>query len=100
MHLSIQQEQKEKLEQNNVMSFKEIMDIVEAFQIASGQSFAIGKTIAILDFLKKGNSIVIQNFDNTGEVIVVFSVTELANIFKSIDKFVDLESDKEFKSFF
>lgn len=39
-----------KLRENNVIACEEILKIADAFQITSGQSYAIGKTKGILDF--------------------------------------------------
>lgn len=100
MSFSIQLEQKKKLEQSNLIAFKEIMAIIDAFQIASGQSFAINKTKAILEFLKEGNIMVIEDFISAGERRTVSSVVELADTFRSIDKKVDLVRDSEFRLFF
>ncbi|NOS90690.1 MAG: hypothetical protein HOP30_02100 [Cyclobacteriaceae bacterium] len=73
---------------------------MSAFQIASGQNFAIGKTKALLDFIKQGKSIIIENFDYTDKNKEVSSIKELVNIFKDIDQFVDLSNDKDFKEYF
>lgn len=98
--LDFQQQQKESIKKNPIISYKEICDILNAFQIASGQGFAIGKTKALLDYIKEGHSFTIENFNNTNEQRVVKSTNELANLYKDIDQFVDLLNDKDFKEYF
>ena len=100
MIFAIQQQQKVKLEANNKISYKEICEILDAFQITSGQSFAIGKTKALLEYLKKGNSFVIENFDYSNKNKEASSTIELVNIYKDIDQFIDLSTDKDFKQYF
>jgi hypothetical protein len=100
MSISIQQQQKEKLEANNKISYKEVCEILDAFQIASGQGFAIGKTKALLDFLKEGKSIIIKNFDYSDDDKKISSIKQLVNIYKDIDQFIDLTTDKDFKQYF
>lgn len=99
-NLNFQQQQKKNIANNPSISYKEICDILNAFQIASGQGFAIGKTKALLDYIKEGHSFTIENFNNSNERRVVKSTKELANIYKSIDQFVDLPNDKEFNEYF
>lgn len=98
--IDFQQQQKESIKKNPIISYKEICDILNAFQIASGQGFAIGKTKALLDYIKEGYSFTIENFNNTNEQIVIKSTNELANIYKDIDQFIDLPKDKDFKEYF
>lgn len=99
-NLDFRQQQKESIKNNPIISYKEICDILNAFQIASGQGFAIGKTKALLDYIKEGHSFTIENFNNSNEQRVVKSTNELANIYKGIDQFVDLPNDKDFKEYF
>jgi hypothetical protein len=94
------QQQKERIENHNTISYKEICEILDAFQIASGQGFAIGKTKALLDYLKKGKNFIIENFEHSNNQRIVSTLSELANIFKDIDQFVDLPNDKDFKEYF
>lgn len=49
MGVDFQQEMSKKLDVSNIISYKEVNDIMIAFQITSGQGFAIGKTKALLD---------------------------------------------------
>ena len=91
---------KKQLDNTATISYKEICEILDAFQIASGQGFAIGKTKALLDFLKGGNSITIENFNYSNENKNVSSTKQLANIYKHIDLYIDLASDKDFKNYF
>lgn len=100
MIFAIQQQQKEKIEAYSKISYKEICEILDAFQVASGQSFAIGKTRALLEYLKNGNSFVIENYDYSNKNKEVSSIIELVNIYKDIDQFIDLTTDKDFKQYF
>lgn len=100
MIANFQHELKEQLDSTASISYKEICEILDAFQIASGQGFAIGKTKALLDFLKDGNSITIENFDYSNENKKVSTIKQLANIYKDIDQFIDLTTDKDFKQYF
>ena len=100
MSFAIQREQLEKLEHSGILSFKELTEILDAFQIASGQGLAIGKTKGILDYLRKGNKLVIENFNNSVEDKTVHTKEELAVIYSTIDKYVDLKNDKDFKAYF
>ena len=100
MSLNIQNQLREQLENKASISFKEICEILDAFQIASGQGFAIGKTKALLDFLKNGKSFIIENFNYTNETKEVSSIKQLVNIYKHIDQFIDLSNDKDFKEYF
>ena len=91
---------KEQLIIKKSISYKEICEILDAFQIASGQGFAIGKTKALLDFLKEGKSFVIENFEYTDKGTEVTSINQLVNIFNDIDKLIDLSKDKDFIEYF
>ncbi len=99
-NFDFQQQQKESLKNNPAISYKELCDILNAYQIASGQSFAFGKTKALFDYLKEGHSFTIESFNNSNEERVVSSINELANIYKDIDQFIDLHKDKDFKEYF
>ncbi|NVO10124.1 MAG: hypothetical protein HXX16_09205 [Bacteroidales bacterium] len=99
-NLDFQQQQKESLKNNPAISYKELCDILDAFQISSGQGFAIGKTKALLDYIKEGHSFTIESFNNSNEQRVVSSINELVNIYKGIDQFIDLSKDKDFKGYF
>lgn len=97
---NFQHELKEQLDNTASISYKEICEILDAFQIASGQSFAIGKTNALLDFLKDGSSITIENFGYSNENKKLSTIKQLANIYKDIDQYVDLTTDNDFKQYF
>lgn len=100
MSFLIQQKLSEELNNTGVISFKEICEILDAFQIASGQGFAIGKTKAILGYIKEGNNLIIENFEYSNNQKIIHSLKELVNIYKDIDQFIDLSTDKDFKSYF
>lgn len=100
MSVDFQKEMSKKLDASNIISYKEINDIMIAFQIASGQGFAIGKTKALLDYLKRGNILVIENFEDSNENKIAKSMGDLAMIYKKIDSFIDIANDKDFKEYF
>ena len=60
------------LKQNNTIPVEEIQNIIDAFQIASGQGYAIGNTKGILGFLK-----------NYGEIKIINDVGELKLILQT-----------------
>jgi len=100
MSFIFQKQLKDQLEALNAISYKEICEIINAFQVASGQGFAIGKTKALLDYLKGGKSLIIENFEDSNNEMTVSTITELANIYKKIDSYIDLPTDKDFKQYF
>jgi DNA-binding transcriptional MerR regulator len=100
MNFEIYRSLQEKLEETGTLTFKELKEILDAFQIASGQGFAIAKTKAILDYLKKGNALTIENFNNSGATQTIQTKEELASIYKNLDEYVDLKNDKDFKDYF
>lgn len=85
---------------NKSVDYKEIMEIANAFQVSSGQSFAIGKTQALLDFLAQGNEIIIENFQKFGDRNILHSINDLMVLFKNLDEYIDLETDDNFESYF
>jgi len=84
----------------NTIDYTELLKITDAFQIASGQGYAIEKTSTLLDFIKNGYALVIENFPRRGEHKIVSSVEELADIFKSIDEYIDLKEEVALKKYF
>ena len=58
------------------------LEIAEAFQVASGQGFAIGKVLGMMNFLLKGHSFLIKDFDGEGKHMQVRTAEELADLFK------------------
>ncbi|MGE0569389.1 MAG: hypothetical protein AB7O73_15725 [Bacteroidia bacterium] len=100
MNLNFYEELKKKLEVLNVISYEELREIMDAFQIASGQGFAIGKTKALLDYLKTGRVLTVEHFDYSDQKKLVSTVNELANIYMDIDNSINLPTDKDFKEYF
>ncbi|MEO6904168.1 MAG: hypothetical protein ABI315_13600 [Bacteroidia bacterium] len=100
MSLAIQQKLRDELNNTGAISYKEVCEILEAFQISSGQGFAIGKTKAVLEYLKKERSLIIENFDKSGNSKTIHSIAELAKMYREIDPLIDLSMDKEFKDYF
>jgi hypothetical protein len=104
MSYIVEQEQKtrmmNKLQASSSIDYQELLDITNAFQIASAQSYATGNTKALLDFLKGGNTITILNFDYSTTTKVLKSIRDLADTLKSIDPYIDLPNDEDFKKYF
>lgn len=96
----IQKEQEEQLDETGSITYSDLIEILDAFQIASGQTYAIGKTKALVMYLKKGHILTIKNFENSGTDKQVTSLQELATIFKNIDEYIDLKNHKDFKEYF
>jgi len=93
---------KRKIDHNreNTIDYTELLKITDAFQIASGQGYAIEKTKTLLDVIKNGYTLVIENFQELGANKIVSSVDELADIFKSIDEYIDLKEEAALKKYF
>lgn len=51
-------------EQNGCILLQDLLQILDAYQIASGQEFAASKTHALLDYLKKNSQIIVMNSDS------------------------------------
>jgi hypothetical protein len=88
------------LNESNSIDFKNLLNIADAFQIASGQGYAIGSTKALLDFLKQGNEIKIMNFNGSQSEQLINSPHQLALILRNIDSCIDLRNDIDFKNYF
>lgn len=89
-----------KLRADSSIDYQEVLDIVDAFQVASGRSYAVGNTKAWLDFLAEGGLITIRNFDRSSSSRILKSAKDLSDMFKTIDQYVDLSSDVEFSKYF
>jgi hypothetical protein len=68
-----------------------MLKIADAFQIASGQELAIGKTKGMLDFLKNCGEIIVRN--DEGVKAVLKTKHDLAAFYSSIDPNVTIEKD-------
>lgn len=91
---------KVKLNLSSCITFKELTDITDAFQISSGQSFAIGSTKALIEFIKEKNILIITNYLESNAEYKVSTIRELANIYNQIDPSIDLLNDKGFDEYF
>jgi len=87
-----------KLKKENIIGYDEILKITDAFQIASGQGLAIGKTKGILDFLKNCGEIIVKNDEEIKTVLE--TKYDLANLYFSIDPYIRIENDMIFNSYF
>jgi hypothetical protein len=87
-----------KLKQENIIAYDEILKITDAFQIASGQGLAIGKTKGMLDFLKNCGEIIVKNNEEIKTVLK--TKYDLAQLYLSIDSYIAIEKDLIFNSYF
>lgn len=88
-----------KLKENNTITYEEILEILEAFQIASAQGYAIGKTKGILNYIKNYGKIIIEDhFDN--QKITLMNNHDLSEFYKKIDNSIDIEIDPAFITYF
>ena len=90
-----QDEMIRKLKKDNCISYSEICDITYAFQIASGQSYAIGKTKGMLDYLDRFGNIHIVDLPN-GKEVYLKTNSDLADLYLSHDKCIDLKENSSF----
>ncbi|MEL4308121.1 hypothetical protein [Joostella sp. CR20] len=88
-----------KLKENNSITYEEILGIANAFQIASGQGYAIGKTKGILDFLKKYGDVHIISIPEEGELILKTN-NDLYILLRDIDNNIDIKADSSFETYF
>lgn len=82
----------------NTIKQSDIQEIIDAFQVASGQSYAIKNTEKILLMLEKYNDIEIFKADNS--IIKLSNAEELSDYILSIDEYVDLKKVNDLKRFF
>lgn len=87
------------LKENNIITYEDILKITDAFQIASGQGYAIGRTKAILDFLKKYGDVHIMSIPKKGELTLKTN-DDLYLLFRDIDNDIDIKADSNFESYF
>jgi hypothetical protein len=87
------------LKNKNEVGYNEILNIANAFQIASGQGYAIGKTKGMLDFLKQNGEILIIS-TTTGEKTIIKTNEDLTSLFRNIDEEININSDPNFKNYF
>lgn len=85
--------------ENNSITYEEILKITDAFQIASGQGYAIGRTKTILDFFKKYGDVHIMSIPKKGELTLKTN-DDLYLLFRDIDNDIDIKADSNFESYF
>jgi hypothetical protein len=100
MRDSFKEKMLKQLNQKKFIEYKQVLDICNAFQITSGQDFAIGCTYAILDFILKDGHIDIRDFENQNQVRNASSINEFLEIINSIDKNINLKNDPKFSQYF
>lgn len=88
-----------KLKQSNIITNEEILNIMDAFQIASAQGYAIGKTKGILDYMKNYGEIIIKN-DSDNQNFIIMNKYDLSKFYKNIEKNINIEIDVNFASYF
>lgn len=81
-----------KLKNDNIINITEILEILEAFQVASAQSYAIGKTKGILDYLKNYGEIYIED-THFKQKQVITNMSDLSIFYKKICQNIDIEKD-------
>lgn len=81
-----------RLKKNNTLDYSDILNITNAFQIASAQGYAIGKTKEILDFLKKYGELHIMSIPEKGELTRKTS-EDLYLLLRDIDNDIDIKPD-------
>lgn len=99
MSLVIERNRKEIFNQlsiKNELAFRDIQQIVDSLQIASGNASGVGKIIGILQFIEK-KSILIRKTDSKQ---VINTKRQFAELINGIDDSIDLESDSDFKKHF
>lgn len=96
----VQEQQKrlmsERLQSHKELSQQEVQDIVYALQVASGSATGVGKIKGILQYLKQ-DPVYITSEDGTQ---IINDKFELANLIRSIDEYIDIASDRDFKGYF
>lgn len=86
----------EKLNEDSKLLIKEIEDIVHACQVASGNATGVGRIKGILEFIKV-NTITIEQPSGTQKIN---DKHQLAKLLKSLDQYLDIETDRDFKAYF
>ncbi len=81
------------------ISYEKILNITDAFQIASGQTFAIDSTKGILDYITNFGNICITGIPNNVDKYIETSY-DLSTLYKSIDKSIDISLDTNFSKYF
>lgn len=82
----------EQLQSNNELSQKDIQDIVYSLQVSSGNSIGVGKVKGILKYLEQSPLKIMGKQIN--------DKYELANLIHSIDPYIDIKTDRDFKGCF
>ena len=88
-----------RLKKNNIVSIEEILNIIEAFQVASGQGYATMKTRGILDYLKNHQEIFIDDSFLKAKYKIKDKY-ELSAFYNKIDPNIELEKDVKFSTYF
>ena len=87
-----------KLRVNNNISYNELLDITNAFQITSAQGYAIGSTKGILDFLKNYGEILITDAPDEKNIRLK-KISDLSELYLVIDEFIDIKHDHNFSTY-
>lgn len=80
------------------ISYSYILIIADAFQIVSGQRYALDKTKILLNMLAT-KSLNIEGYPNK-PICEIFTPTDLSNLFKEIDSNIKLEREFELEHYF
>ena len=95
MNCVFHSEMLKKLQGNNSIGYAEVKDIAYAMQVASGNSFAVGKTFGIFDYLIGAGEIRIENYREQGVLKIIKECKEVAEMLKEIDPSIDLFQNKD-----
>lgn len=77
--------------------YEKIQEIIDALQIASGQTFALNKTKELLDTIDKFGKLEVISINSTK---VLNSFIELRDYIITIDSFIDIKNEKMLSHYF
>ena len=101
MNYTVMQHRKailKQLKSSPSLSYEEIMEAINEYQIASAHNIAVGKFKGIIDYIKEGKSVMIAN---TGiENIVINSKQQLIDLIKSSDYYNTISNSNFFETCF
>lgn len=87
----------ERLQKDATIAYSEILDIINAYQVASMNAIGTGEIKGILTFLDKGMKITIHNNEKQE---IIKNKFLFANFLKSIDSAIDLTTSRNFTEYF
>jgi len=92
----VQEQQKrlmlENLQSGKELSQKEVQDIIYSLQVASGNATGVGKVKGILECIKQTPVKIMGK--------QIHDKYQLAELIQSIDEYINIASDRDFKDYF